>query len=239
MTTESVAPETLHVWAICLQAGEEARRRGDRRYGTDHILLALFEDPSIEAVLGVSLQEARQSLDSLDHEALGALGLGSGTDVPNCRCAPCRRSRGSETSCEKIAFASRPRQRKCLRKQSSPTAGRPRSRPSRAGPNPHSPTTDPAAVLRALSAWTRQRFGVDWIRSRPIAESPATFHVFERKVSGSDRVLRGPTFRPPVVQLPQPDPPFGRCRFRPSDRNVGPLRRAELRPWGSGARDRM
>jgi DNA-binding transcriptional MerR regulator len=82
MTTESVAPETLHAWAICLQAGEEARRRGDRRYGTDHLLLALFEDPPIEAVLGVSLQQARQALESLDQEALGALGLGPGTDAP-------------------------------------------------------------------------------------------------------------------------------------------------------------
>ena len=50
MTTESVLPETLHAWAICLQACEEARRRGDRRYGTDHLLLALLEDPSIEVV---------------------------------------------------------------------------------------------------------------------------------------------------------------------------------------------
>jgi Clp amino terminal domain, pathogenicity island component len=82
MTTESVAPEVLHVWAICLRAGEEARRRGDRRYGTDHILLALLENPSIEVVLGVSLQQARQALESLDHEALSALGLGSGTDAP-------------------------------------------------------------------------------------------------------------------------------------------------------------
>jgi hypothetical protein len=82
MTTESVAPETLHAWAICLQAGEEARRRGDRRYGTDHLLLALLENPSIDAVLGVSLQQARQALESLDHEALGALGLGPGTHAP-------------------------------------------------------------------------------------------------------------------------------------------------------------
>jgi len=82
MTTESAAPETLNAWAICLQASEEARRRGDRRTGTDHILLALFEDPSIEVVLGVSLQQARRALESLDHEALGALGLGSGTDAP-------------------------------------------------------------------------------------------------------------------------------------------------------------
>jgi hypothetical protein len=82
MTTESVMPEVLHVWAIYLQASEEARRRGDRRTGTDHLLLALFDDPSTEVVLGVSVQQAREALASLDHEALGALGLGSGTDVP-------------------------------------------------------------------------------------------------------------------------------------------------------------
>ena len=82
MTTESAAPEVLHVWAIYLRASEEARRRGDRRTGTDHVLLALWEDPSIEVVLGVSLQQARQALESLDQEALSALGLGSGTDTP-------------------------------------------------------------------------------------------------------------------------------------------------------------
>jgi hypothetical protein len=82
VTTESAAPEMLHGWAIYLRAGEEARRRGDRRSGTDHLLLALFEDPSLEAVLGVSLQQARQALESLDREALGALGLGPGADAP-------------------------------------------------------------------------------------------------------------------------------------------------------------
>ena len=82
MTTESAAPEALHAWNLYLRAGEEARRRGDRRTGTDHVLLALLEDPSVEVVLGVSLQQARQALDSLDHQALGALGLGSGTDAP-------------------------------------------------------------------------------------------------------------------------------------------------------------
>ena len=82
MTANSVAPEVLHVWAIYLRASEEARRRGDRRTGTDHILLALLEDPSIEVALGVSLQQARDALESLDQEALGALGLGPGTDAP-------------------------------------------------------------------------------------------------------------------------------------------------------------
>lgn len=80
MTTDYIAPETLHVWAICLRAGEEARRRGDRRAGTDHILLALLEQPSVQAVLGVSLDQARRALDSLDREALAVVGLGS--DAP-------------------------------------------------------------------------------------------------------------------------------------------------------------
>jgi hypothetical protein len=82
MTVGSVVPEVHHVWAVYLQASEEARRRGDRRTGTDHLLLALLEDPSTEVVLGANLQQARQALDSLDHEALGALGLGSGIDAP-------------------------------------------------------------------------------------------------------------------------------------------------------------
>ncbi len=82
MTTEPVAPEMLHAWAIYLRAGEESRRRGDRRTGTDHLLLALLEDSSIEAVLGVSLQQAREALESLDREALGALGLGAGAAAP-------------------------------------------------------------------------------------------------------------------------------------------------------------
>jgi ATP-dependent Clp protease ATP-binding subunit ClpA len=85
MTTESVAPEVLHVWAIYLRASEEARRRGDRRTGTDHILLALLEEPSIEVVLGVSLPQARQALESLDQQALGALGMSSGTNAPALR----------------------------------------------------------------------------------------------------------------------------------------------------------
>lgn len=82
MSTESVVPEVLHPWAIYLQASEEAGRRGDRRTGTEHLLLALLEDRSIEVVLGVSLQQARQALDALDDEALGALGMRTGTDAP-------------------------------------------------------------------------------------------------------------------------------------------------------------
>src|SRR4029077_15274962 len=82
MTTESAAPEVLHAWNLYLRASEEARSRGDRRTGTDHLLLALLEDHSIEVVLCVRLQQARQAVESLDHEALGALGMMSGTGAP-------------------------------------------------------------------------------------------------------------------------------------------------------------
>jgi hypothetical protein len=82
VTSASVVPEARHVWAIYLRASEEARRRGDRRTGTDHLLLALLDDPAIEVMLGVSLQQARQALASLDQDALGSLGMGSGIDAP-------------------------------------------------------------------------------------------------------------------------------------------------------------
>jgi Clp amino terminal domain, pathogenicity island component len=82
MTAEPAGPGMHHAWALYLQAGEEARRRGDRRTGTDHLLLAVLEDPPAQAVLGVTLQQARQALDSLDRQALGALGIGPGIDAP-------------------------------------------------------------------------------------------------------------------------------------------------------------
>jgi ATP-dependent Clp protease ATP-binding subunit ClpA len=81
VTTES-EPEVLHPWSIFMRASEEARRRGDRRTGTDHVLLGLLEDPAVEVVLGVGLQQARQALESLDQEALGSLGMRSGTEAP-------------------------------------------------------------------------------------------------------------------------------------------------------------
>ena len=105
MTTQAAAPQALHPWAIYLRASEEARRRGDRRTGTDHVLLALLEDPPAEAMLGVSLQQARQALESLDHQALAALGMAPGTDAPPCRRAPCPTSRRSGTSSKKTAPA--------------------------------------------------------------------------------------------------------------------------------------
>ena len=82
MSTESAVPAVLHPWALYLQASEEARRRGDRRTGTDHLLVALLGDPSVEEMVGASVSQARQALVALDQDALGALGMGSGVDAP-------------------------------------------------------------------------------------------------------------------------------------------------------------
>ena len=162
MTTESVAPETLHVWAICLQASEEARRRGDRRYGTDHILLALFEDPSVEAVLGVTLQQARQALESLDHQALGALGLESGPDAPPLpmRAVPKKprlrdvaqkdRLRMTPAAKKVLEQAAKPNRRKTQVTAQQVLAQILTLRPP-----------DPAAELLGALAWTRRRFAAE------------------------------------------------------------------------------
>jgi hypothetical protein len=124
MTTESAAPEMLHGWAVYLRAGEEARRRGDRRTGTDHLLLALLEDPSVEVVLGVSLQQARQALESLDREALSVLGLGSGTDAPALPMRAVPKKPGIRDVAKKDRFRMTPAAKKVLEEASKPNRRR-------------------------------------------------------------------------------------------------------------------
>ena len=166
MTTEPVAPETLHAWAIYLQASEEARRRGDRRTGTDHILLALLEDPSVEAVLGVSLQQARQALDSLDREALGALGLGSGADAPPLPMRAVPKKPRIRDIAKKDRFRMTPAAKKVLEEAYKPKGHR---KLQVTGPEVLAQILaleppDPAAVLLGAlgvdRAATRQRLGV-------------------------------------------------------------------------------
>jgi hypothetical protein len=71
-----------HPWSTYIFAREEARRRGDRRVGTEHLVLGLLHDEVIEAALGVSLQSARDALDALDSEALRAIGFDTDIDAP-------------------------------------------------------------------------------------------------------------------------------------------------------------
>lgn len=124
MTTDSVAPVTLHVWAICLRAGEEARRRGDRRAGTDHLLLALFDDPSVQDILDVNLSQAREALELLDDQALNAVGLESGTNVPliPMRAVPSKPSLRDVASKDRIRIT--PAAKRVLEKATKPNRRR-------------------------------------------------------------------------------------------------------------------
>jgi ATP-dependent Clp protease ATP-binding subunit ClpA len=62
---------------VLASAKEEASRRGDRRLGTDHLLLGLLHDEDSRAAqaLGVSLADARAASDALDRAALAAVGI--------------------------------------------------------------------------------------------------------------------------------------------------------------------
>lgn len=73
---------------VLTSAAQEARRRGDRRLGTDHLLLGLLHDPESGAAraMGVDLEAARAVLDALDRSALASVGVeaevGSLADPP-------------------------------------------------------------------------------------------------------------------------------------------------------------
>ncbi|MFZ0171968.1 MAG: Clp protease N-terminal domain-containing protein [Acidimicrobiales bacterium] len=62
---------------VLTSATEEARRRGDRRLGTDHLLLGLLHDEDSQAAhaLRVSLAAARAASEALDVAALSAVGV--------------------------------------------------------------------------------------------------------------------------------------------------------------------
>jgi ATP-dependent Clp protease ATP-binding subunit ClpA len=62
---------------LLASATEETGRRGDRRLGTDHLLLGLLHhaDSPAARALGVSLADARAALDALDLAALTAVGV--------------------------------------------------------------------------------------------------------------------------------------------------------------------
>ena len=63
--------------SVYLAANAEAVRRGDRRVGTEHLVLALLTDldPEVPRALELDLATARRALDDLDTRALAALGL--------------------------------------------------------------------------------------------------------------------------------------------------------------------
>lgn len=56
-------------------AREEVATRGDRRIGTDHLLLALLREEALARIVGVDHATALETADRLDREALEAVGL--------------------------------------------------------------------------------------------------------------------------------------------------------------------
>jgi len=82
MTPKPAAAENYHPWTTYIAAREEARRRGDARVGTDHLVLGLLHDPDIVSVLGVTLTGARDAVGSLDRHALAAVGIAADLDAP-------------------------------------------------------------------------------------------------------------------------------------------------------------
>ncbi|MER6950484.1 Clp protease N-terminal domain-containing protein [Nonomuraea sp. NPDC000554] len=65
---------------VVTAALEETRQRGDRRLGTEHLLLGLLHDPDSPTAraLGVRVADARAALDALDQAALKAIGIDVG-----------------------------------------------------------------------------------------------------------------------------------------------------------------
>lgn len=53
----------------------EATLRGDRRIGTEHLLLGVLHEPGAVRALGSDLESARAALDALDRSALAAVGI--------------------------------------------------------------------------------------------------------------------------------------------------------------------
>ena len=82
MTKRSKPADEYHPWSTYIDAREEARRRGDRKVGTEHLILGLLREPVLAQALGCDLQTARDTLDAMDHDALAAVGIGAAFNAP-------------------------------------------------------------------------------------------------------------------------------------------------------------
>lgn len=73
--------------SVVEDARNEAGRRGDRRLGTDHLLLALLHDEDLARVVGVPAATASEAADRLDRDALATIGLQLGAFQPTVHTA--------------------------------------------------------------------------------------------------------------------------------------------------------
>jgi len=82
MTAKANKVGGFNPWATAVHAREEARRRGNRRVGTEDLVLGLLREPDVAQVLGCDLGAARGALDALDRDALVAVGIDRPLDAP-------------------------------------------------------------------------------------------------------------------------------------------------------------
>jgi Clp amino terminal domain, pathogenicity island component len=82
MTAKASKVGEYHPWTTYVHAREEARRRGDRRVGTEHLVLGLLREPDLARVLGCDLGAAREALDAMDRDALVAVGIDRALGAP-------------------------------------------------------------------------------------------------------------------------------------------------------------
>jgi hypothetical protein len=82
MTANANKVGGFNPWATAVYAREEARRRGNRRIGTDDLVLGLLREPDVAQVLGCDLGRAREALDAMDRDALVAIGISRPLDAP-------------------------------------------------------------------------------------------------------------------------------------------------------------
>jgi len=82
MTAKANKVGGFNPWATAVYAREEARRRGNRRVGTEDLMLGLLREPDVEQALGCDLGAAREALDAMDRDALVAIGIDRRLDAP-------------------------------------------------------------------------------------------------------------------------------------------------------------
>ena len=80
---------------VVAASADEAALRGDRRIGTDHLLLGLLHDPATAALVGVDVDTARARLQDLDRSALEAIGI---TGADHVAAVPISRGSAQPTS---------------------------------------------------------------------------------------------------------------------------------------------
>jgi ATP-dependent Clp protease ATP-binding subunit ClpA len=85
---KETAGAVYHPWTTYIAAREEARRRGDRKVGTEHLLLALLLEPELTDAIGSDLAAARAALGELDRQALATVGLHEQVEVPALSSTP-------------------------------------------------------------------------------------------------------------------------------------------------------